>query len=40
MSANKTDVTVVDKEFKKHSFENSIPIPSYLVAIIAGNVEE
>lgn len=38
MSANKTKTEIVDREHKKHYFENSNPIPSYLTAIIAGKV--
>ncbi|KRW98239.1 Armadillo-type fold [Pseudocohnilembus persalinus] len=40
MSANKTGTEDFGNKQKKHIFENSIKIPSYLVAIIAGNVEE
>jgi len=38
MSANKTAINIDEKAV--HQFEGMIPIPSYLVAIIAGNVEE
>lgn len=37
MSAKKTGIT---KETNTHHFEMSIPIPTYLVAIVAGNVVE
>jgi leukotriene-A4 hydrolase len=40
MSSNKTSVENYELEFRKHSFSCDLPIPSYLVAIIAGNVEE
>lgn len=38
MSANKTKVETSD-DVKIHYFENQIPTPSYLVAIVAGNVQ-
>ena len=40
MSANLTSVQPVHKTMMEYKFANSIPIPSYLIAISVGNITE